>query len=70
MDRQVNQQASRVRSSRGVSSGERNIGQEPQNPVERYIGFLLGHVGPTTLKVPHEEEWVAGEPRANWVEFK
>jgi len=37
-------------------------------PFERYLGYILGEVGP--VKVPHEEEWVEGSPRAIWVEFK
>lgn len=46
----------------------RDVGKPPGNPAERYIGFILP--GTSQIAVPHEEEWVAGEPRAIWIEFK
>jgi hypothetical protein len=46
----------------------RDVGKPPNNPAERYIGFILAGSG--QIAVPHEEEWVSGEPRAIWIEFK
>jgi hypothetical protein len=46
----------------------RDVGKPPGNPADRYIGFILAGTGP--IAVPHEEEWVSGEPRAIWIEFK
>ena len=46
----------------------RDVGKPPGNPAERYLGFVLPQASQIT--VPHEEEWVSGEPRAVWIEFK
>ena len=46
----------------------RDVGKPPANPAERYLGFILAGTG--QIDVPHEEEWVSGEPRAIWIEFK
>lgn len=46
----------------------RDVGKPPGNPADRYLGFILA--GTTQIQVPHEEEWVAGEPRAIWIEFR
>ncbi len=46
----------------------RTVGKPPGNPAERYIGFVLP--GTSEIPAPHEEEWVSGEPRAIWIEFK
>jgi hypothetical protein len=46
----------------------RDVGKTPNPPADRYIGFILPGTSPITL--PHEEEWVSGEPRAIWIEFQ
>jgi hypothetical protein len=46
----------------------RDVGKPPGEPAERYLGFILAGTG--QIAVPHEEEWVSGEPRAIWIELK
>jgi len=52
---------------RGVTEGSPL--RAPPNPAESHwrTGYVLT-MGP--VKVPHEEEWVSGNPRAVWVELK
>lgn len=56
-----------------IQAGElrtRSLGKTAGKPFSRYIGSITIIKDPMKDNIPHEEEWVSGEPRALWVELK